>query len=156
YTRQIGILDEQILRSPYSLAEVRVLYEIAGGKGVSAVELADALRLDRGYLSRILRRLQKGALVRRETSAADRRRSVLTLKKKGRRPFDTLDARQEADVAALLARVPAAAGRRLTDSMCIIEDILGGPREHVSEPYILRQHRPGDMGWITHRHGVLY
>ena len=156
YTRQIGILGERVLQSPFSLAEMRVLYEIANRENVSAVDLAEELRLDAGYLSRILRRFQKGGLVRRETSAEDGRRSLLSLTEKGQRTFATLNARQEEDVAALLTRVPAAGQRRLIESMHAIEEVLGAPAEGSKTPYVLRQHQPGDMGWITHRHGVLY
>ena len=156
YTRQIGILGERVLQSPFSLAEMRVLYEIANRENASAVELAEELRLDAGYLSRILRRFQKGGLVRRETSAEDGRRNLLSLTEKGQRTFATLNARQEEDVAALLTRVPAAGQRRLIESMHAIEEVLGAPAEGSKTPYVLRQHQPGDMGWITHRHGVLY
>ena len=156
YTKQIGILGERLLQSPFSLAEMRVLYEIANRENVSAVELAEELRLDAGYLSRILRRFQKGGLVRRETSAEDGRRNLLSLTEKGQRTFATLNARQEEDVAALLTRVPAAGQRRLIESMHAIEEVLGAPAEGSKTPYVLRQHQPGDMGWITHRHGVLY
>lgn len=156
YTKQIGILGERLLQSPFSLAEMRVLYEIANRENVSAVDLAEELRLDAGYLSRILRRFQKGGLVRRETSAEDGRRSLLSLTEKGQRTFATLNARQEEDVAALLTRVPAAGQRRLIESMHAIEEVLGAPAEGSKTPYVLRQHQPGDMGWITHRHGVLY
>ena len=156
YTRQIGIIGERLLQSPFSLAEMRVLYEIANRENVSAVDLAEELRLDAGYLSRILRRFQKGGLVRRETSAEDGRRNLLSLTEKGQRTFATLNARQEEDVAALLTRVPAAGQRRLIESMHAIEEVLGAPAEGSKTPYVLRQHQPGDMGWITHRHGVLY
>ncbi|HTJ21049.1 MAG TPA: helix-turn-helix domain-containing GNAT family N-acetyltransferase [Gemmatimonadaceae bacterium] len=156
YTKQIGILDEGLLRSPFSLAEVRVLYEIANGTDVTAAALAEELRLDPGYLSRILRRFQERGLVRRETSAADGRRSHLTLAEKGRRTFAGLDARQDEDVAALLARLSAGDRRRLVDAMHAIEDVLGASTRDTTEPYLLRQHQSGDMGWIAHRHGVLY
>src|SRR5437899_8574162 len=156
YTKQIGILGERLLQSPFSLAEMRVLYEIANRENVSAVDLAEELRLDAGDLSRILRRFQKGGLVRRETSAEDGRRNLLSLTEKGQRTFATLNARQEEDVAALLTRVPAAGQRRLIESMHAIEEVLGAPAEGSKTPYVLRQHQPGDMGWITHRHGVLY
>ena len=156
YTRQIGIIGERLLQSPFSLAEMRVLYEIANRENVSAVDLAEELRLDAGYLSRILRRFQTGGLVRRETSAEDGRRNLLSLTEKGQRTFATLNARQEEDVAALLTRVPAAGQRRLIESMHAIEEVLGAPAEGSKTPYVLRQHQPGDMGWITHRHGVLY
>lgn len=156
YTKQIGILHEGVLRSPFSLAETRVLYEIANGTDVSARELADELRLDPGYLSRILRRFQTSGLIRRQTSATDGRRSLLTLTDKGRRTFATLDARQDDDVAALLARASAAERQRLIASMHTIEALLGPPAKDAAEPYVLRPHQPGDMGWITYRHGVLY
>ena len=156
YTKQIGILDEGLLRSPFSLVEVRVLYEIANGTDVTAAALAEELRLDPGYLSRILRRFHERGLLRRETSAADGRRSHLTLTEKGRRTFAGLDVQQDQDVAALLARLPASGRQRLVDAMHAIEDVLGAPARDSGEPYLLRQHQPGDMGWITHRHGVLY
>lgn len=156
YTKQIGILDEGLLQSSFSLAELRVLYEIANGTDVTAAALATELRLDPGYLSRILRRFQERGLVRRETSAADGRRSHLSLTKKGRGTFAELDARQNDDVAALLARLPGTGRQRLVDAMHAIEDVLGASARDTTEPYVLRQHQPGDMGWITHRHGVLY
>lgn len=154
YTKQIGVLDEGLLRSQFSLAEVRVLYEIANGTDVSAVDLVNDLRLDPGYLSRILRHFQKTGLVARKTSKLDARRHLLTLTDKGRRTFATLNTRQEQDVAALLQRLPAPARRELITSMHKIEELLGAPSP--DEPFTIRSHRPGDMGWITHRHGVLY
>jgi DNA-binding MarR family transcriptional regulator/GNAT superfamily N-acetyltransferase len=156
YTKQIGLLDSGILRSPFSLAEVRVLYEIAHGHDLSAVALAAELRLDAGYLSRILARLQKQGILQRDTSPADGRLSLLALTEKGRRIFKALDRRQEEDVAALLRSVPASGRQRLVESMRAIEQILLTPAEKSNEPLVIRQHRPGDMGWITHRHGVLY
>lgn len=155
YTKQIGILTEGLLQSPFSLAEMRVLYEIAHGTDVSAVDLATALRMDPGFLSRILRRFRKAGLVRRETSASDGRRSLLTLTDKGRATFTPLDTRMDDDVAALLARAPASGQQRLIGAMRAIEQLLGEP-QNGREPYRLRQPQPGDMGWITHRHGVLY
>jgi len=154
YTKQIGVLDEGLLRSPFSLAEVRVLYEIANGKDVSAAHLANELSLDPGYLSRILRRFQKNGLVRRETSVDDARRSLLTLTEKGTRTFATLDTRQEEDVAALLDRVPATKRKSLIDSMRAIEEAFGA--QTSNEPFLIRSHQPGDIGWITYRHGILY
>ena len=156
YTKQIGILAEVLLRSPFSLAEVRVMYELAHAKGVSAVDLAEELRMDPGYLSRILRRFRKAGLVRRETSAVDGRRHLLTLTDRGRRTFATLDRRQEEDVAVLLARASVAGQRRVVESMRAIEEVLNGSAVATRAPYILRQPEPGDMGWIVHRHGVLY
>jgi DNA-binding MarR family transcriptional regulator/GNAT superfamily N-acetyltransferase len=155
YTRQIGILHQGVLRSPFSLAEVRVLYEIVHRREVTATLLAQDLGLDPGYLSRMLRRFQKLGLLRRQPAAHDGRRQLLTLTEKGRRTFATLDARQDEDVAGLLAPLPANGQRRLVESMQAIEQLLGAPTESKA-PYLIRQHQPGDMGWVTHRHGVLY
>lgn len=155
YTRQIGILDRGVLHSPFSLAEVRVLYEIVHRKEATAAELAGDLGLDPGYLSRMLRRFHKLGLLRRQTAADDGRRRLITLTEKGRRTFATLDERQDKDVAALLAPLPAAGQRRLVESMHAIEQLLDARTE--SKPsYVIRQHQPGDMGWVTYRHGVLY
>ncbi len=154
YTKQIGILDEGMLHTAFSLAEMRVLYEIANGKDVSAAALAEELRLDPGYLSRILRRFQKGGLLQRHTSADDARRSLLALTAKGRWTFARLNARQDDEVAALLAHVPAGGTRRFIDSMRTIEELLTPAPS--KEPWILRSHQPGDIGWIAYRHGVLY
>lgn len=156
YTKQIGLLDESVLHSPFTLAEMRVLYELAHGPGVSAVDLVDELRIDPGYLSRVLRRFQKAGLVRRERSAQDGRRSVLTLTAKGRSTFAPFDVRQDDDVAALLARAPAKGQRRLVEAMRAIEQVLGEPASATAAPYLIRQPQPGDMGWVTYRHGVLY
>src|SRR4051812_38129530 len=106
YTKQIGVLDEGLLHTRFTLAEARVLYEIANGKDVSARQLAAELKLDPGYLSRILQRFQRLHLLRRKTAGDDARRSVLSLSTKGRQAFATLNARQNKDVAALLERVP--------------------------------------------------
>jgi len=155
YTRQIGVLEEGLLGSAFSLTEVRVLYEIAHGPGVGAAELAARLHIDPGYLSRILARFQKQGFVRFESNPEDRRRSLLSLTAKGKRTFAGLDARQQKEVAELLAPVPRNGRRRLVDSMHAIEQILAPPA-CATESYLLRGHQPGDMGWVTYRHGVLY
>jgi DNA-binding MarR family transcriptional regulator/GNAT superfamily N-acetyltransferase len=155
YTQQIGVLEEGLLGSTFSLTEVRVLYEIAHGPGVGAAELAARLHIDPGYLSRILARFQKQGLVRFESNPEDRRRSLLSLTAKGKKTFAGLDARQQKEVAELLASVPRNGRRRLVDSMRAIEQILAPPA-CAKESYLLRGHQPGDMGWVTYRHGVLY
>ncbi len=154
YTRQIGVLREGFLNSPFSLAEGRVLYELAQREDAGSSELARALDLDAGYLSRILRSFEQQQLIRRKVSPADRRRSLLALTAKGRKEFRLLDARAAEDVRAMLSRIPESGQQQLIQAMSTIEHTLGGaPRR---EPYILRPHRSGDMGWVVHRHGILY
>jgi len=155
YTRQIGVLREGLLKSPFSLAELRVLYEIAHREQPTATELCQQLGLDPGYLSRILRGLEKRGLVRKSASQSDGRQSLLGLTARGKETFATLDARQNAEVAAMLRQLPAAGQARMVQAMRVIETALGdGPEPKT--PYVLRSHQPGDMGWVVHRHGILY
>jgi DNA-binding MarR family transcriptional regulator/N-acetylglutamate synthase-like GNAT family acetyltransferase len=155
YTQQIGVLREGLLKSPFSLTEVRVLYEIARRDETTASELSSDLALDRGYLSRILRDFTGKGLVRKRATKADGRQSLLRLTRKGQKEFNTLDVRQNDEVGAMLNRLSPGEQSRLVQSMRIIQEVLGAqPEQRV--PYILRPHHSGDMGWIVHRHGVLY
>jgi DNA-binding MarR family transcriptional regulator/GNAT superfamily N-acetyltransferase len=155
YTRQIGVLEEGLLASPYSLTEVRVLYELAHRDQPTATEVGRTLGLDGGYLSRILRGFQQRGLVDSTPSAADGRQNLLRLTGQGREIFDSLDARARAAVGAMLSRLPAPEQSRLIAAMQAVEAVLAEEPDS-REPYLLRPHRSGDMGWIVHRHGVLY
>jgi DNA-binding MarR family transcriptional regulator/GNAT superfamily N-acetyltransferase len=155
YTRQIGVLHEGLLRSPFSLAEVRVLYEIAHRGQPTATDLCKQLGLDPGYLSRILRGFEKRGLVRKSASQADGRQSLLALTVRGQKTFSALDSRQSDDVAAMLGPLSRTEQTRLVQAMQVIEGVLN-PRTEPRTPYILRPHQPGDIGWVVHRHGALY
>jgi DNA-binding MarR family transcriptional regulator/GNAT superfamily N-acetyltransferase len=155
YTRQIGLLQEGYLDSPFSLTQVRVLYEIANDEGTTASRLARNLGLDPGYLSRILRSFTSLGLVERTPSKTDRRQSTLSLTARGREAFALLDQRSHDDIAALLSRLSPAKQERVVEAMQTIETLLGGqPKSGV--PYLLRPPRPGDMGWVVQRHGAVY
>ena len=155
YTRQIGILQEGLLDSPFSLTEARLLYELAHHRGVTATELCAALHLDAGYLSRILRKFQKRGWIHRKLSASDRRQSLLVLTGKGGDEFLPLEERSNQQVRRMLGEVSLAAQQQLVRSMEQIERILS-PQSEGSQPYLLRSHQPGDMGWVVYRHGILY
>jgi len=155
YTRQIGVLRESWAESPFSLAEVRVLYELAHHDDLTAGELGTELGLDRGYLSRILQSFEKRGFVTKTRSEKDARQTHLALTAKGRKVFAPVNNRSQQDVGSMLDALSATDQKILIESMHTIERLLG----HKSEPkvpYILRTHHPGDMGWIVHRHGVLY
>lgn len=158
YTRRIGVLQDGLLDSPFSLTEVRVLYELAHRDQPTAGELGRELGLDAGYLSRILARFKRFRLIRREQSSADGRQSFLSLTAKGRRVFQPLDARSNRQVAALLRPIASSRQKRLVSAMHVIEDALTPDENGAApkSPYILRTHQPGDMGWVVYRHGVLY
>jgi DNA-binding MarR family transcriptional regulator/GNAT superfamily N-acetyltransferase len=155
YTKQIGLLGEGYLETPFSLTEARVLYELAHRERPSATELARELELDAGYLSRILRGFERRRLLRRTRSKADGRQSHLSLTARGRAAFAPLDVRSRVDIGGMLARLGPGEQRRLVDAMQTIETLLGGAPA-AKAPYVLRPHQPGDMGWVVHRHGALY
>ena len=156
YTRRIGVLARGLLDSPYSLTQVRVMYEIAHRPGVMAAQLADELGLDRGYLSRILKGFctGEGTASARADSAADARRQHLRLTLAGRRVFAPLERRSQQQVGAMLAELEQPERRALLGAMSTIRLAFGAapPQGPVS----LRRHRPGDMGWVIERHGALY
>lgn len=155
YTRQIGLLHKGYLKSPFSLTETRILYEIAHRDKTTATELGQELDLDAGYLSRILLRFEKRGLMARKVAERDARQSLLSLTKAGHKAFAPLEARAREEVAAMLGKLPAAEQNRLVEAMQTIARILGAPREGRAA-YLLRPHRPGDIGWVIHRHGALY
>jgi DNA-binding MarR family transcriptional regulator/N-acetylglutamate synthase-like GNAT family acetyltransferase len=155
FTRRIGVLREGLLHTPYSLTEARILFEIARGEEVSASGLSRELGLHPGYLSRILARLEQGGLVDKVRSETDGRRRILSLTSEGEEAYAMLDERSREEVAELLEELSAGDQRRLLEAMQTIEGILEkGFR--FSEPFVLRPPEPGDMGWVVHRHGVLY
>jgi DNA-binding MarR family transcriptional regulator/GNAT superfamily N-acetyltransferase len=159
YTRQVGLLDEGLLDSPFSLTEVRVLYELDHHPGITATELREFLGLDAGYLSRVLRGLQRRALVAARAPAADRRQRRLTLTDAGARTFDALDARSSIEVRTMLARLTPAERRDLVAAMGKIQNFLGraaGGAEVADPGVVLRAPRAGELGWIVQRHGELY
>jgi len=157
YTRHIGLLQETLLRSPFSLTEARVLYELGNRAPTHATALGQELGLDAGYLSRILRGFERRGLLARTPSHTDRRQSVLALTAQGRNAFARLDAASRREIGTLLEQRPADDQARLVGSMHTIEQLLGGPPPtDRAAAYRLRRHRPGDMGWVVHRHGVLY
>lgn len=155
YTQRIGVLHEGLLRSSFSLTEVRVLFELAHREGPTAAELGKELGLDAGYLSRILSRFEERGLIDRKPSEADARQSLLRLTDRGREAFAPLDARARDDIGAMLGILPPVEQDRLIEAMRTIEGLLGA-RPESKVPYLLRPHQPGDMGWVVHRHGVLY
>jgi DNA-binding MarR family transcriptional regulator/N-acetylglutamate synthase-like GNAT family acetyltransferase len=155
YTRRIGVLHEALYRSPFSLTEVRVLYELAHRESPAATEIGKELGIDAGYLSRILREFGKRGLVRRTRSKSDDRRSLLSLTAKGRKVFAPLNERSNDEVRGMLSSLSARDQERIAQAMGTIEGLLG-PRQQNKVPYLLRPHQAGDMGWVVHRHGVLY
>jgi DNA-binding MarR family transcriptional regulator/GNAT superfamily N-acetyltransferase len=155
YTRFLGVLNEGLLDSSFPLPEARLLYEIAHHEQTTASELADELGLDRGYVSRLIRKLHEMALVDKAPCDEDGRVTLLTLTDAGQTTFAKLNAAARAQVETALQPLSEADRERLVEAMGTIERLLGA-RPEPGVPYILRPHQPGDMGWVVERHGVLY
>ena len=156
YTQRIGMLRGALYDSPWSLAAARVLYELARADGpVAATDLARDLGLDPGYLSRILRGFVARGYVRKSRPAGDARRFDLRLTAAGRKAFLPLDRASHDEIAALLAPLSDDAQVRLVDAIRTVETLLGN-RPADAAPFVLRPHRPGDIGWVISRHGALY
>lgn len=152
YTSRIGILTDSVHGSPYSLTEVRVLYEICYRPEPTAGTIGKDLGIDAGYMSRILRRFEQLGFVARTPSPQDARQSHLKLTEKGREVFGELDERTNVEVRRMLSTLPPNDLEQLTGSMGAIRAALG----EGSQTFTLRGHRPGDIGWVVSRHGALY
>ena len=155
YTKQIGLLSQGILKTRFPLIQARVLYELAQQKQTTASALVDKLNIDPGYLSRILSNFEKKGLLRKHRSTTDSRQRILKLTNPGKKSFAELDERSRRVAEEMLLGLVDEDRHRLLHAMQTIETILD-TRPKPSTPYLLRPHRPGDIGWIIHRHGVVY
>ena len=163
YTRRIGVLREGLVDSPFSLTELRLLYELAHwprerGRP-TASELGQALDLDAGYLSRILRNFRKRGLIAGKASEADGRQVHLWLTAQGEKTFAPLESRTSDEVAAMLGKLSGGRQSELVGAMQAIENLLddeASRNDPCKALYLLRAHQPGDMGSVIHLHGALY
>ncbi len=155
YTQKIGVLHEGFLRTPFSLTEGRVLYELAHREDNTASAIAADLGLDAGYLSRILAAFARQRLVGRSASENDGRKSILRLTEKGQKAFAGLNSESRHEIAAMLSSLHAADRAKLLAAMQTIERLLGAAPED-GRGFVVRAPEPGDLGWVVQRHGVLY
>jgi DNA-binding MarR family transcriptional regulator/GNAT superfamily N-acetyltransferase len=155
YTKKIGVLHERLLRSPFPLTEARVIYELAHHEETTATELSNELGLDAGYLSRLLRSFKKRGLIRKQPSKTDGRQNFLSLTERGQEAFAILNGRSRNEIGSMLSDFSSDDQNRLVKAMHTIEGLLDAQPER-KVPYLLRPHQAGDMGWVVHRHGVLY
>jgi DNA-binding MarR family transcriptional regulator/GNAT superfamily N-acetyltransferase len=154
YTRYIGTLDEGFLNSQFSLAEGRILYELANRATPTASVIAAELGIDAGYLSRVVRKFGQQGLLSKRASARDRRSATLRLTARGRSAFTKLSARSEEQAERILAALTPVSRIELLRSMQSIENILSQPARRRS--FVLRPHRVGDMGWVVYSEAVGY
>jgi DNA-binding MarR family transcriptional regulator/GNAT superfamily N-acetyltransferase len=155
YTRLLGWLEEGVVHSDFSLTEGRILFEIATHSESCARDIGEALSLDAGYLSRLLRKLEDQKLIARTPLPADARQAVLRLTKKGQSAFAELDHRSTVQAEEILNTLTPARRAAVVHSMRTIESAL--QKESASRaPFVLRPHRPGDMGWVISRNAAIY
>jgi DNA-binding MarR family transcriptional regulator/GNAT superfamily N-acetyltransferase len=155
YTRQIGLLEEGLHKSEFSLTEARMLYEIAHRAGLTATDLCHDLGLDAGYLSRVLKTFEQRGFLARAPAAGDARQSILTLTRKGRAAFAPLERASRDEITAMLGRLGESDKQKLLKAMQQVQSVLDAGAE-PRVPFMLRALKPGDIGWITHRQGLLY
>ncbi len=155
YTGQIGVLQEKLLRSPFSLTEARLIYELAHRKTAIAKELGKELGVDAGYMSRILEGFKRKGLLKKEQSKRDGRQILVGLTRKGQGAFASINARSRTEIETMLHKLSPGDQKRLVEAMATIETLLA-EKKQAKVPYLLRPHQPGDMGWVVHLHGALY
>lgn len=155
YTQKIGVLEDRRLYAPFSLAETRVLYELAHRERATASDLCRDLGLDAGYLSRLLRGLERQGLIARRPAETDGRQSLLSLTQAGRSSFGPLEDASRRVLGDLLGGLTEPERTELVAAMGTIETLLGGAARSRA-PYLMRSHRPGDIGWVVGRHGAIY
>ncbi|MDE3156725.1 MAG: MarR family transcriptional regulator [Acidobacteriota bacterium] len=155
YTRQIGVVSPHHLATPFSLAEVRVLFELAHRDHPSAVDLARDLAIDPGYLSRTLQAFERRGLVRRRAAPQDARVRLLELTPRGRAVFADLNRRAADAIRQIVGPLSEAHRQQIVEAMDAIEGTFGGASDEQA-PVTLRAPRPGDLGYVVQRHGVLY
>src|SRR5712672_1736023 len=157
YTRQLGLLDNGLLGSEFTLTEARVLYELANGEDSTATQIAGELGLDLGYMSRLIKKFGRRRYIKRRRSPVDARQSRLQLTERGRAVFDPLDRAARLQIAEMIDPMTPEQRSLLLSAMRSVQRLLeAGSEESRREPYAIRPLKVGDIGWITHRQGILY
>ncbi|CDG84450.1 bifunctional helix-turn-helix transcriptional regulator/GNAT family N-acetyltransferase [Janthinobacterium agaricidamnosum] len=155
YTRQMGLLHEYLLDSEFSLTEVRILFELAQRPALATADLCRELGLDAGYLSRVVGGFEKKGLVTKSRSTVDGRIATLQLTGHGVATIVPLSDASRLEIIAMLEPLSVPEQVQLVDAMAQVEQLLDAGAQPPA-PYLLRDPQAGDIGWVVHRHGVLY
>jgi len=155
YTKHVGALNEKLLNSEFTLTEMRLLYELHAQAGVSAAQLSKELGLNAAYLSRMLKKFKSDGLIKSVRSPDDARRWIITLTGKGQTVFAPYIDASRREVAVVMDNLTEQEQYRLLTAMETVTRIIG-PEPEVKQPFVIRDHRPGDISWVVHRHGRLY
>lgn len=155
WTEILGLLDRGLLQTQYSLAESRVIFELAQRDSWKRLALRDRLRMDASFLTRVLRRLEDAGLVESSPSESDGRALDLALTASGRGAYEVLNHRSADQVAALIDPLTDDQLHTVLESMTVISRLLRPGRDNGGE-VMLRGLAKGDLGWVVQRHGALY
>ena len=155
FTRKIGVLREGLLHSPYSLTEARIIFELAVQGRLTPSDLCRELGLDPGYVSRTLNKLNQQNIIEKIRSDSDGRQRLISLTGEGEKVAGMLSQRSNEEAGEMLAGLAPEERTRFLDAMNVIQTILDSGLKY-SEPFYIRNHEPGDLGWVIRRHGLLY
>ncbi|WP_336346459.1 bifunctional helix-turn-helix transcriptional regulator/GNAT family N-acetyltransferase [Pseudomonas monsensis] len=153
YTQQIGVLQEHLLQSEYSLTELRILYELASRGDLTSADLRQMLSLDAGYMSRLISGFEKKGLIQKVPSPTDARAALLHLTELGREILVPLEQASREQVVAMLERLTEPQQQQLLGAMTLIQTLL---QNHPDLTYVLRDPQPGDMGTVMQQQAALY
>jgi DNA-binding MarR family transcriptional regulator/GNAT superfamily N-acetyltransferase len=161
YTRQLGLLDQGLLGTEFTLTEARILYELANRHAFTATDIARELAIDLGYLSRLITRFERKGYIQRTRSLTDARQNYLKLTRHGREVFDPLNQAAREQIAAMIDPMTPESRSDLLSAMQSVQRLLQPASDQPQPqpqpgPPIIRPLRIGDIGWITHRQAVLY
>ncbi|NKF49006.1 GNAT family N-acetyltransferase [Shewanella sp. WXL01] len=154
HTKLVGALDEGLLASNFPLVQVRILFELANNENLAAADLIERLSIDRGYLSRMISALSQQGLINKAPDAKNKKRIVLSLSDSGKAIFDQLDSASSREIGELISTLSRQERSELVSALRKVRRMLG--EQPSKREYSLREPKPGDMGWITHRQGLLY
>lgn len=157
YTDVIGLLDQHLLDSPYSLAEARIVYEIHHNGGIQASQIMELMHIDKSYLSRLLKKLEKDGVIRREKSEKDARAVILSLTAKGEKGFKQLNMASNEQISHMIKTFSAIQKQNLVSDMQSIRNLIK-PAKPVTldDIYIRTELWPGDLGYVAWLHGNVY
>ncbi|BDU26146.1 bifunctional helix-turn-helix transcriptional regulator/GNAT family N-acetyltransferase [Flavobacterium sp. GSB-24] len=159
YTAHLDILNQNYLDSNYSLTEVRIIYEINEKQDITAQEICETLNLDKGYLSRLLKRLTKDGVIEKVPSVIDKRAFNIKLTSSGNKLLQKLNAIADQQSELKVKNLSTAEQEKLVNAMGDIKKMLDSKNSSkisasdISYRYDLR---PGDIGYIIYLHSKIY
>lgn len=156
YTAHLDILSQHYLDSDYSLTEVRILYEISENKIITAQKLTEILNLDKGYVSRILKRFLKDDLIVKVSSSEDKRAFNIKLSDLGKELLSSLNAKVDEQIDHKIDKLNFFEKENLVNSMHAVKNLLSENKPLKSDITYRHEINPGDIGYIIYLHGFIY